>query len=130
MKDKRPENRSSYSSLFFSVSWLFFFPPHIVSSVFSYFLFISLTFYSSTFFSSSTLSLFHHYTFLLLFGEKLLCIVLYWEINNTHSKYWVNPILQNIVNPIQYPIRIARPCSRRLLSQRWRFDRSVFRYFK
>ena len=45
-----------------------------------------------------------------IFGKKLLLIVLYWEIYNTHNKYWVNTILKNIANPMQYPIRIARPC--------------------
>ena len=110
MKDKRPENRSFYSSLFFqSVGCFFSYPPHIVSSVFSYFLLISLTFYSSIFFSSFTMSFFLPLYFFTTYGDKLLYIVFYWEINNTHSKYWVNPILKNIVNPIQYPIRIARP---------------------
>ena len=76
--------------------------------MFSFFLF-SLFFYSSTFFYHQ-LCFFFTILFFTVFGEKLLCIVLYWEIYNIYIKYWVNPILRNIVNPIQYPIRIARPC--------------------
>ena len=95
---------------FFSQLVVFFSSSHSLICVFLFSIHLS-DFLFFTFFSSSTLSLFHHYTFFTTFGEKLLCIVLYWEINNTHSKYWVNPILKNIVNPIQYPIRIARPWS-------------------
>ena len=40
-----------------------------------------------------------------LFSLKKI-IVLYWENNNTYSKYWLNPILISIVNTIQYPITI------------------------
>ena len=45
-----------------------------------------------------------------LFSLEKYFTVLYWEYNNTHNKYWVNPIFTSIVNTIQYPIQIARPC--------------------
>ena len=110
MKDKRPENRSFYSSLFFSQLVVFVFSSSSHSLIYVFLFSIHpLTFYSSTFYSSSTLFFFLSLYFFTTFREKLLHIVLYWEINNTHSKYWVNPILKNIVNPIQYQIRIARP---------------------
>ena len=83
-------------------------PPHLPYLIL-FFLTIVLSVFPSLMFFTIVFDLSYdsifHYFFL-----KIKKIVLYWEKPNTYNKYWVNPILTSIVNTIQYPIRIARPC--------------------